>query len=555
MNPVFQQLLCEELLEQLKNAKDASGKSLSELFMRVPSRRTDPEYYNIVKDPIDLTRINQRLRGDEYTNFDDFCKDVELVLSNAQLYYKPDTEEYKNAVDLQKFYQDSKNRLLNQTPAGSNEPTPSPVPPERPLPPVASNPEEPRLEAILASLLVYTDKTGRLIAPPFRVLASREELPEYYEAIPNPIDLKDIANKIRNGEYTTWNLFDEDIQLLVNNCKTFNEPGSQIYKDAERLFAHYEQKRAEFSGANFNLSKYKLNENKKQIDLLLDQRKAEDLGLTEDADEEPETEKDPSSSWVLYWAVRNLEDGTLSEPFLELVNKDFYPDYYEEIKSPMSLYVINNRLKTNYYKGFQDLVNDLLLICFNSRCYNLESSDYYNSAVKLENFIAKKAKELDPTVAIKIAEVPTDDGDENVQQLLKPKDKLPKKRQRVSIGESDDTASEASVSRPPVKRRKAEFKEFGSGVVSPTRKHPQGRKSIEEHRIIYKNKLLKIWKTVAEHIERGIQIASPLMYLPDPNIFPDYYKKVQNPMDLNTIRSRLEQEAVGFQCYLHLFNS
>ena len=50
--------LCERLYEFLRECKDAEGQFLSEFLVRIPSRRSAPEYYQIIQKPIDLLRIH-----------------------------------------------------------------------------------------------------------------------------------------------------------------------------------------------------------------------------------------------------------------------------------------------------------------------------------------------------------------------------------------------------------------------------------------------------------------------------------------------------------------
>jgi protein polybromo-1 len=548
--------MCQNLFDALKAAKDVEGKPVAELFMRVPSRRTDPEYYEIVREPMDFTRINQKLRAYEYKSFNDFCKDIELLIGNAHQYYKPDSQEFLSATQLQKAFYELKGE--HASPSASAENSPSPNFGEKATTSPGGIPDEVKLEHILSLILALTDRNGRLLSPPFRVLVAPEKLPEYYEIVLNPVDFKTIASKIRSGAYKTWSAFEDDIQLLVNNCKKFNPSTSQIYKDAVKINSFYEQKKAEISSPRFVIEKSKIAENKRLIKALMEQTESNDNSeLSEDSEEDEESERNSSPLWVLYWSVRNLKYDAknpahrtnIADPFLELPNKQHYPDYYDEIQNPMSLYVINKRLKHGFYKSLQGLVDDLLLICYNSRCYNMESSDFYIAACKLEAFISKKAKELDPSISINIEEVPLDDeempeedeeldDDEEEEEQPKPERK---KRPHVSINESDDNVSETSFIRPPShkRRKKNEFSEFGSGTIPP-RKHPQGRKSIEEHRCIYKNKLLRVFNTVRNYNLHGRMIAEPLMYVPDPKQFPDYYKTVKKPVDLTTILKNVE---------------
>ena len=48
--------------------------------------------------------------------------------------------------------------------------------------------------------------------------------------IKEPIDLKKIATKIQGNVYTALEELEKDLLIMVRNAKTFNEPGSYIYK-------------------------------------------------------------------------------------------------------------------------------------------------------------------------------------------------------------------------------------------------------------------------------------------------------------------------------------
>lgn len=46
------------------------------------------DYYNSVKQPIDLIKIQQKLKTDEYETFEQFDEDIVLLFSNAINYYE-----------------------------------------------------------------------------------------------------------------------------------------------------------------------------------------------------------------------------------------------------------------------------------------------------------------------------------------------------------------------------------------------------------------------------------------------------------------------------------
>lgn len=76
---------------------------------------------------------------------------------------------------------------------------------------------------------------GRPLYQAFQFIPSKRRYPEYFNVIDSPIDLKTIAQKIQGGEYTTIGELEKDFLLMVRNACQFNEPGSQIYKDAKTL--------------------------------------------------------------------------------------------------------------------------------------------------------------------------------------------------------------------------------------------------------------------------------------------------------------------------------
>jgi len=53
--------------------------------------------------------------------------------------------------------------------------------------------------------------------------------------IENPVDLKMIATKIQQSQYSSLGELEKDLLQMTRNACLFNEPGSQIYKDAKTL--------------------------------------------------------------------------------------------------------------------------------------------------------------------------------------------------------------------------------------------------------------------------------------------------------------------------------
>ena len=58
---------------------------------------------------------------------------------------------------------------------------------------------------------------------------SRKDYPDYYKLVLEPIDMKMIERKIRQDKYFTVNDMLEDFNLMFNNARHYNEPGSEVF--------------------------------------------------------------------------------------------------------------------------------------------------------------------------------------------------------------------------------------------------------------------------------------------------------------------------------------
>lgn len=85
---ILQSDYCSYLYEVIRNHKKDDGTLLCDTLIRVPKRRQDPAYYEVVSNPIDLLKIQQKVKTDEYEDIEDMATDVELMVNNAKSFYK-----------------------------------------------------------------------------------------------------------------------------------------------------------------------------------------------------------------------------------------------------------------------------------------------------------------------------------------------------------------------------------------------------------------------------------------------------------------------------------
>ena len=58
---------------------------------------------------------------------------------------------------------------------------------------------------------------------------------DYLTIVKKPMDFQTIKENLNSGAYPTYDAFFADIQLIWDNCKTYNMAGSEIYKICERM--------------------------------------------------------------------------------------------------------------------------------------------------------------------------------------------------------------------------------------------------------------------------------------------------------------------------------
>nr|XP_014352766.1 PREDICTED: protein polybromo-1 [Latimeria chalumnae] len=197
----------------------------------------------------------------------------------------------------------------------------------------------------------------------------------------------------------------KDIDLLTKNAKTYNEPGSQVFKDANTIKKIFSMKRAEIEHAEPTKSSLRIrNKRSAQGERLSAITMALQYGSESEEDanlvaamrfEEGESEAESISSsmdiaspiYQLYETVRNFRNNrglVISEPFYRLPSKKEYPDYYQQIKHPISLQQIRNKLRHNEYESLDHVEADLNLMFENAKRYNVPNSAIYKRVMKLQ---------------------------------------------------------------------------------------------------------------------------------------------------------------------------
>ncbi|KAI9139014.1 hypothetical protein BKA69DRAFT_1040483 [Paraphysoderma sedebokerense] len=65
-----------------------------------------PDYYQIIKEPMDLKTLEENIESDRYTTLAQFANDVQKIFDNCKVYNDPSTNYFKSAVKLEKYFKD-----------------------------------------------------------------------------------------------------------------------------------------------------------------------------------------------------------------------------------------------------------------------------------------------------------------------------------------------------------------------------------------------------------------------------------------------------------------
>ncbi|QRV94709.1 bromodomain associated protein [Ceratobasidium sp. AG-Ba] len=232
-----------KLLETLKKATNAGGIPLSTEFIKLPNKRTYPDYYTQIKQPIAFDDIRAKLDEKQYASFEDVKADFDLCFNNAKRYNLKNSDIWTAARDLQKLANSTYNELAPNAPdeqvksEDEDDETGGDGPSKR----KAGRPSglQAKFLARLNKVIEKTDSEGYAYSGPFMDLVPRKEYPDYYQVIKKPTSFNQIIKRIKDKKYPNPKAFMDDVELVFTNATTYNEDHSQIWEDAKVLQATF----------------------------------------------------------------------------------------------------------------------------------------------------------------------------------------------------------------------------------------------------------------------------------------------------------------------------
>lgn len=279
----------QDVLNYVYDYRSPEGHDPSKLFHKRVNKRYVPDYYEVIKEPQAMSNIKQKLSAKNYATFQEFVRDWALICHNAQVYNRPESGAYQDALTVKALVEAELKKMIDAGlttaemaafPYLGEIPHVDDVPPDegaeevessdseseeegekkrgrgrprkhekeegepgadmdarkkRGRPPRVDTPTEARIKNILKAMRRPKNAAGEYKILPFDRLPDKLTMPGYYMEVQNPMAVDIIKRKFKRKKYISVEQFMQDVDLMFENAKRFNEDDSQIYKDAVDL--------------------------------------------------------------------------------------------------------------------------------------------------------------------------------------------------------------------------------------------------------------------------------------------------------------------------------
>eukprot|EP01135_Chromosphaera_perkinsii_P009290 Nk52_evm42s1705 gene=Nk52_evmTU42s1705 len=586
------------LIKPLLEALTEAGPDFKEL----PSRRTLPEFFEKISEPISLAGMGVKVHKKAYASLKEFTEDVDLMFRNCESFFPKSSEIAKIAVRLKSFF---KKTLLVEYKKRLNG--------LGVLKFVTDDVENANLVAFSSGAAKGSSK---------QKTTSEEELANESEGL----KANERATRASRGK--------EKEKEKASRVGTRN---SSRTKSSEEVNKAGEEKEDEASASGARpIRESRSRRHLKEEPVETKEQEAPAAVIKPAGSETSLNTILPSHCAPMKEIIDELlamkdDDGrVISELFYALPTKKQFPEYFMIIQKPIDIKHILKKILKGTYKDFSSFAKDCDLMFTNARVFNDENSQIYADCVALETrfntlkepYMPEPEPEPEPAPA-----VTKEEGNDNEEEQSSP----PKKRRRKNStsdttvekaqdtpakgkqtqnkkgseitgeenaiaeasgteGLEDDkgTRSRRSVSKTPRSRRKSKSEKTGNeeeeeegdddddddegdgdegeeggsedeevgadGKAKQKRKRKRKRDDNGEKLTYYARKKLEkareklngdiLSKFIAELKElcddEGEKFCTAFLELPPKKDLPDYYKMIENPISLHEIEEKME---------------
>ncbi|XP_055631687.1 transcription initiation factor TFIID subunit 1 isoform X2 [Toxorhynchites rutilus septentrionalis] len=209
--------ILEQILNELRDMPDVSP------FMFPVNAKQVVDYHKIVQRPMDLQSIRENIRQKKYQTRDEFIADINQIVENSSLY-----NGAKSSLTLaaQRMLQKCKDRMQEKEERLTRL--------EKSINPLLDDDDQVALSYMLGEYV-----NGPLKAMPeswpFLKPVNKRLVKDYYTIIRRPMDLEKVSKKVATHKYHSRVDFLQDMQLIADNCETYNGSEANFTRQAKHM--------------------------------------------------------------------------------------------------------------------------------------------------------------------------------------------------------------------------------------------------------------------------------------------------------------------------------
>jgi len=209
-------LIFESIISKMKEVPESWP------FHTPVSTKAVPDYYQIVKQGMDLQTLREEVKNGRYHTKDAFLEHVTLIYSNCVLYNGMSHQLTKVAEEMltttNKLLAEKEEEILVL---------------EKEINPLLDGNAQIGfsfiLESIVQQLKAIPDSW------PFHIPVSSKIVQDYYEIVKNPMDLETLKNNCQEHRYQTREGFLDDVKLIYNNSLLYNGPEHAFTQTSQKM--------------------------------------------------------------------------------------------------------------------------------------------------------------------------------------------------------------------------------------------------------------------------------------------------------------------------------
>ncbi|CAB3407273.1 unnamed protein product [Caenorhabditis bovis] len=245
-----------------------------------------PDYYTIIKNPMDLQKIKKKISDQVYELRKDFLADVKQMLDNSRLY---NGDNNIITVAAQQMLELAGKRMCERDEKF--------IALEKQINPLLDDNDTVGFSHLLCEIVQRCKNVPK--SAMFHTPVDHKKWPFYHLRVPNPMDLGTIEKNAKQRKYSTVAEFRKDVEQIFKNSEIFNGPAEtnpytmkarEILAVADQLL---EEKREQLAELEANINNDGATILDESMDDEMDDVKQEvsiDMGVQESVDEMAEQE-------------------------------------------------------------------------------------------------------------------------------------------------------------------------------------------------------------------------------------------------------------------------